>query len=345
MKGTEGMRVRESATQLTLDDWQEVSAARSRLSRVPARPQPPLSVVPRCLKEHEIQNQEALETLRSLPDGSVSLVLTSPPYNIGKEYETEQSIDQYLANLEPVLDELSRVVADGGSVCWQTGNYVHDGEVFPLDIYFYPVFKRLGMKLRNRIVWHFGHGLHCSHRFSGRYETILWFTKGDHYTFNLDAVRIPSKYPGKRYYKGAKKGQLSGNPLGKNPEDAWTVQRLLDDWDSLYWEIPNVKNNHPEKVAHPCQFPVELCERCVLALTNEDDLVYDPFCGVASTLIAALKNDRRALGSETEPQYVAIGEERIRKLAAGQLALRPISQELYVPSPASKLVQPFLPQP
>lgn len=337
--GAGGLRVSEEALQLTFPAWNQVAAWKKRDGEAD-NPRQFFDFHPSRLKEYDIRAEDALKTLGGLGDGSVGLVLTSPPYNIGKEYETQQSIDQYLAHLEPILAEIVRVVADGGSVCWETGNYVHDGEVFPLDIYFYPVFKRLGLKLRNRIIWHFGHGLHCSHRFSGRYETILWFTKGDRYTFNLDDVRIPSKYPGKRYYKGAKKGQLSGNPLGKNPEDAWTVRRLLDDWDALYWDIPNVKNNHPEKVDHPCQFPVELCERCVLALTREDDLVYDPFCGVASTLIAALKNGRRALGSELEPRYVAIGNERIRKLAAGELALRPISQEIYVPPPTSKLVCP-----
>ncbi|MBQ7592778.1 MAG: hypothetical protein IJU48_00315 [Synergistaceae bacterium] len=80
------------------------------------------------------------------------------------------------------------------------------------------------MKLRNRIIWHFGHGLHCSKRFSGRYENILWFTKSDDYTFNLDDVRIPSKYPGKKYFKGAKKGELSGNPKGKNPKTSGSLR-------------------------------------------------------------------------------------------------------------------------
>ncbi|MDE6064147.1 MAG: site-specific DNA-methyltransferase, partial [Lachnospiraceae bacterium] len=207
--------------------------------------------------------------------------------------------------------------------------------------YFYPYFKKLGLFLRNRIIWHFGHGLHCSKRFSGRYETILWFTKSDEYTFNLDDVRIPSKYPGKRYFKGEKRGQISGNPKGKNPEDVWemTLERLVDDWDAQIWEIPNVKNNHPEKVAHPCQFPVELVERCVLALTNEGDIVYDPFAGVGSSLIAALKNNREAYGSELEQSYVDIGLERIEKLSEDALKTRPIYKKIWVPSPNDKVAQ------
>lgn len=293
------------------------------------------------LLDYRFECRDALQFSKSLPADSVKLIITSPPYNIGKEYETKRNIDEYIANLTPMLAEFERILSKDGSLCWQTGNFVEQGEVYPLDIYFYPIFKKLGLHLRNRIIWHFGHGLHCTKRFSGRYETILWFTKSDEYTFNLDDVRIPSKYPGKRYFKGKKKGQISGNPKGKNPEDVWemTLQRLYDDWEAQIWEIPNVKNNHPEKVGHPCQFPVELAERCILALTNENDIVYDPFCGVASSLIAALKNNRQAYGTELEQSYVDIGLERIQKLAEDALQTRPIYQKIWTPKPTDKVAQ------
>lgn len=291
--------------------------------------------------EYKYMNQNALDFCRRLPDKSVQLIITSPPYNIGKEYETRTSIDEYIKLLEPMFTEFDRILSDKGSICWQTGNFVDKGEIYPLDIYFYPYFKKLGLHLRNRIIWHFGHGLHCKNRFSGRYETLLWFTKSDEYTFNLDNVRIPSKYPGKRYYKGEKKGQISGNPKGKNPEDVWemTLERLIDDWDALIWDIPNVKSNHPEKENHPCQFPVELVERCILALTNTNDIVYDPFAGVGSSLIAALKNNRRAYGTELEEKYVDIGLNRIKKLQADELITRPIYQKIYKPKSTDKIAQ------
>lgn len=280
--------------------------------------------------------EDALTFLRKQPDNSIKLIITSPPYNIGKEYETRTSLNNYLQNLRPIIDELYRVLAEDGSICWEVGNYIDEKskEVFPLDIYFYNIFKEYDLQLRNRIIWHFGHGLQCENRFSGRYETILWFSKSDNYIFNLDDVRIPSKYPGKKHYKGANKGKLSGNPKGKNPEDVWqvTIERLLDDWDACIWDIPNVKSNHPEKTVHPCQFPIELVERCVLALTNEDDIVYDPFAGVGSSIIASLKNNRKALGTELVQEYIDIGEERIRKLAEDILRVRPIYQRIYVPS-------------
>lgn len=282
---------------------------------------------------------DAQNFCRSLSDGSIKLLITSPPYNIGKEYEIKTGIEQYLNRMEPFLKEFVRIVSEQGSICWQVGNYIDKGEVYPLDIYYYQMFKSLGLKLRNRIIWHFGHGLHCSKRFSGRYEVILWFTKSDEYTFNLDAVRIPSKYPGKRHFKGKNKGQPSGNPKGKNPEDVWemTIERLADDWEHEIWDFPNVKSNHPEKVNHPCQYPVELVERCVLALTHEGDIVYDPFAGVASSLIGALKNNRIAYGTEINPAYFKIGLDRIDKLAQGTLITRPIYQKIYTPKPTDKV--------
>ena len=229
-------------------------------------------------QRYAIENMDSLEAISGMDSGSIDLIVTSPPYNIGKSYEVKTSIESYLATQEEIIEQLIRVLADEGSICWEVGNYVDKGEIFPLDVFYYQMFKKHGLKLRNRIIWRFGHGLHASNRFSGRYETILWFTKTDNYTFNLDAVRVPSKYPSKKHFKGPNKGKLSGNPLGKNPSDIWT--NVQEDWDSEIWDIPNVKSNHPEKTVHPCQFPVELVERCVLALTNENDWVLDPFAGV-----------------------------------------------------------------
>lgn len=174
------------------------------------------------------------------------------------------------------------------------------------------------MHLRNRIVWTFGHGLHCQNRFSGRHETILWFTKTDDYVFNLDPVRIPSKYPEKKHFKGPKRGQLSSNPLGKNPSDVW--------------DIPNVKANHVEKADHPCQFPVGLVERLVLSLTNKGDSVLDPYMGVGSSAVAALKNGRNAYGCDTMKEYVKIALKRVEALQSGTLRTRPMNKPVYDPT-------------
>ena len=277
------------------------------------------------------------EFVAHVPDNLVSLVVTSPPYNLGKEYENRVAIEQYLKTQTQVISQLCRVLREDGSICWQVGNFVENGEVYPLDILYYPIFKEFGLKLRNRIVWRFGHGLHASKRFSGRYETVLWFTKSDNYVFNLDAVRVPAKYPGKRHFKGPNKGKLSGNPLGKNPSDIWEV--VAQDWEEAFWDIPNVKSNHPEKTIHPCQFPIELVERCVLALTKEGEWVFDPYVGVGTSLIAAVMNYRRAMGSEKEAEYVEIARERLLAYFNGTLRHRPIGKPLYQPTGREKIAQ------
>ncbi|OIN58631.1 DNA-methyltransferase [Arsenicibacter rosenii] len=280
---------------------------------------------------------DTLKELKVFKDGFFDLIVTSPPYNVGKEYEVKQSIELYLQSQEEVIKELIRVLSNEGSICWQIGNYVKDGEVFPLDIFYYQIFKKYGLQLRNRIVWHYRHGLQAKNKFSGRYETILWFTKSKNYIFNLDEVRVPSKYPGKLYHKGEKKGKPSGNPLGKNPSDVWEV--VLQDWETAIWDIPNVKANHLEKTEHPCQFPVELVERCILALTNKNSWVLDPYSGVGSTLIASLKNDRNSIGIDKELKYCDIAKDRIEKLKRGELKTRPIDRPIYIPSATEKVAQ------
>jgi DNA modification methylase len=284
-----------------------------------------------------LECNDAMKFTSKLADESVQLIITSPPYNIGKSYETRVSIQEYLATQSDLISELKRVLHPSGSICWQVGNYIEKSEVYPLDIYYYPIFKEAGFQLRNRIIWHFGHGLHASKRFSGRYETLLWFTKSDRYLFNLDPVRVPAKYPSKRHFKGEKKGELSGNPLGKNPSDFWGV--IEADFDNGLWDIPNVKANHIEKTEHPCQFPVELVERCVLALTLAGDTVFDPYAGVASSLVAAVKHDRVALGVDLCDEYVAIGRRRIQQLLEGSLKTRPIGKPVYSPNGTEKIAQ------
>lgn len=251
-----------------------------------------------------ILHGDSLELLKQIASSSVQLIITSPPYNIGKEYEVKQEYSDYLNEMKPIIGELVRILRPGGSICWQVGNGIRRGEVIPLDALYYPIFKSEGLSLRNRIVWCFGHGLHAQRRFSGRHETILWFTKGDEYVFNLDSVRVPAKYPMKKHYKGPNKGQLSGNPLGKNPGDVW--------------EITNIKALHPEKTDHPCQFPVGLVDRLVRSLSNPGDIVVDPFLGSGTTIIAAAINGRKSLGIEISKKYIKISKQRVNDFIRGK---------------------------
>ena len=263
-----------------------------------------------------------LNLLKQIPDESIQLIVTSPPYNIGKEYENKLKLNTYIKQQTQVIKECVRVLSKKGSLCWQVGNYVNNSSIIPLDIVLSPVFTSFNLKMRNRIIWHFEHGLHCTKRFSGRYETIVWFTKSDDYVFNLDPVRIPQKYPGKKYFKGPKAGQYSCNPLGKNPGDLWI--------------IPNVKNNHVEKTDHPCQFPVELIDRFILSMTNKKDWILDPFLGSGSSIISALRYGRKGVGAEINKKYIKIACDRIEQLANGYLKTRPMNTPVYDPKNPKK---------
>lgn len=268
---------------------------------------------------------DRLELINQIKAANVKadLIITSPPYNIGKEYETRTSLDEYIERQRETISACLEIMSDKGSICWQVGHFIvgsaKEKEAFPLDLVLYPIFKEFNLRLRNRIVWHFGHGLHEKYRFSGRHETILWFTKStDNYTFNLDSVRVPQKYPGKRAYRGNNKGKLSGNPLGKNPSDIW--------------DIPNVKSNHVEKTGHPCQFPIALVGRLILATTNENDLVLDPYIGVGSTAAASVLYGRRCAGADTEKDYLDIARDRILLAFNGELKYRPMDKPIHKPN-------------
>ena len=262
--------------------------------------------------------------LRNLPkEVKFDLVVTSPPYNLGKEYEERTELEKYLAWQRSLIELIIPRVKETGSICWQVGNYVENGVIWPLDIELAPIFRDNGLHLRNRIIWHFGHGLHNKRRFSGRYETVLWFTKTDDYVFNLDPVRVASKYPGKKHFKGPKAGQYSSNPKGKNPEDVWG--ELTGD----FWEIPNVKSNHVEKTSHPCQFPVGLVERLILSMTNEGGVIFDPFAGVASAGVAAAIHKRNFIGCDISLEYLTVGQDRIQQALEGVIKYRPHDKPIY----------------
>jgi adenine-specific DNA-methyltransferase len=265
-----------------------------------------------------VVTQDALGFLADLEANSVDLIVSSPPYFMGKKYDRSDKVEDFLRLHQELAPLLNRVLRSGGSLCWQVGHHVRGGVSFPLDILTYQAFcSEASLLLRNRIIWTFGHGMHAKRRFSGRYETVLWYTKGDDYYFNLDAVRVPQKYPGKKHYKGPMRGHWSGNPRGKNPSDVW--------------EIPNVKANHVEKLDHPCQFPVALVQRLVRALCPPGGLVVDCFSGTGTTGVAALIEGRNFFGCDTDSDYVRLAEQRLRSCLDGTIRYRSVDIPLFVP--------------
>jgi adenine-specific DNA-methyltransferase len=291
--------------------------------------------LPNELPPYLIWNGDVEKFLDRLPEEPLfDLVVSSPPYNIGKPYEKTVRLEKYLDWQQRIAKKIVARLKPTGSFCWQVGNYVtaengnSRGRITPLDYLFHPIFNDLKLIMRNRIVWRFGHGLHCQRRFSGRYEVLLWYTKTDGYTFNLDDVRIDSKYPGKRSYRGPRRGQYSSNPKGKNPEDVWDVMPQKF-WDEPTWDIPNVKSQHVEKTSHPCQFPVGLVERLVLALTSKGQQVFDPFAGVSSAGVAAAIHGRRFWGCELMKDYAVQGTARVDAALRGEKNFRPHDKPIY----------------
>ena len=237
------------------------------------------------------------ELLDGLPSESVDLIVSSPPYNLGKEYESRVALERYIEDQGEILAECARVLKRSGSIFWQVGSFSAKGTLIPLDIRLFPVLEGLGLQPRNRIMWVRQHGLHARRKFSARHETILWFTKSDDYVFNLDSVRVPQKYQGKTFHKGKRQGELSCNPDGKNPGDLWAFR--------------NVKHNHEEQTIHPCQFPEDLVARIVLATTNEGDVVLDPYMGTGTTAVVARDFGRRFIGAEIDEAYRGVAMLRL----------------------------------
>jgi adenine-specific DNA-methyltransferase len=246
---------------------------------------------------NQLHQGDCLTYLRSLPDCCVDLVVSSPPYNLGKEYEAKRALDVYLAEQREVLTECVRVLKPNGSIFWQVGAFSDKGCLIPLDIRFFPILEDLGLLPKNRIMWVRQHGLHATRKYSARHETILWFVKGEDYTFNLDPIRVPQKYQNKKHYRGDKRGELSCHPDGKNPGDIWVFR--------------NVKHNHEEQTIHPCQFPEDLIARIVLATTNEGDVVLDPYMGVGTVAVVARDHRRQFLGAELDETYHAVAQQRL----------------------------------
>lgn len=249
------------------------------------------------MRLNEVYHGDCLELLKSLPDCCVDTIVSSPPYNLGKEYEQKQALEIYLTKQAEVLAECARVLKQTGSIFWQVGAYANNGNLIPLDIRFFPILEQLGLQPKNRIVWVRQHGLHGTRKFSARHETILWFAKSHKHKFNLDSIRVPQKWQNKRHYSGDRKGKLSCNPDGKNPGDIWVFR--------------NVKHNHEEQTIHPCQFPEDLISRIVLATTDQGDTVLDPYMGTGTVAVVAKRLGRNFLGAELDDKYYEVYQRRL----------------------------------
>lgn len=242
------------------------------------------------------------EKMSELPDKSVSLMVTSPPYNIdisygnkwengrlktskGKKYKDDLTEERYREMLCSVFEETKRVLKDDGQIWVNIKNRYVDGNIIP-PFWILDFFQ--DMYLKNVIIWNFDWGGSTSKRFCSRYEYVFFFTKKkEDYTFNLEDVKIPAlNYRPDRY-----KSQL------KNPTDVWRI--------SL------VSGNSIERTEHPAQYPEELIERIIKVGTQEGDLVLDPFMGSGTTAVVAKRLGRKYVGYEIEQEYLDIAKKRL----------------------------------
>lgn len=243
---------------------------------------------------------ESLAIMDTFPDGFIDLTITSPPYNIGKEYEIVRAIDEYVDWTAEWTKKVCRLTADHGSF-WLNLGYTpisQQGKAVPLP---YLIWGHVPFYFIQEIVWNYGAGVAGRLFFSPRNEKFLWFVKNpDRYTFNLDSVRDTNvKYPNQK-----KNGKLKCNPLGKNPTDVWQIPKVTS----------GANRASPERTAHPAQFPIALITRIALASSNEDAVLFDPFAGSGSVLETALRTGRKAIGIEKEKRYVDMAIDRIKRV-------------------------------
>lgn len=248
---------------------------------------------------NSLLNGDALSIMKKIPDKSINLIITSPSYEVGKEYENKMSFEEYLKFHEEIIKESKRILKDNGAIYWNVAQTPKNGEILPLGAVFYNIFKKHNYYLKNWIIWRFDGGLNCKKRLSGRYENVLWFVKDyDNFIFNLDDIRITPKW----------KNDKRNNPLGKNPTDFWEFAE-----ENSVWDINRVVNVSKEKTTHPCQFPEKLIERIIKASSNKGDVVLDMFNGSGTTCKVAKELGRAFIGIDKELKYCKVAMKRINK--------------------------------
>ena len=243
-----------------------------------------------------IFNGDTLEILKHFDFSFVSLTITSPPYNIGKEYEKIMPINDYIEWMEKWVRKVYSITHDSGALLLNIG-YISIEDVARAIPIPYLIWDKVDFFLNQEIVWNYAAGVSCKKYLSPRNEKLLWYVKNrDNYTFNLDSIRDKNvKYPNSK-----KNGKLRVNTLGKNPSDVWQIAKVTT----------GENRQSKERTPHPCQFPVDLVDRAVLGFSNESDIVLDPFMGSGSTLESCMRHGRYCIGFEINKDYCAIIKKR-----------------------------------
>ncbi|MBN2138488.1 MAG: site-specific DNA-methyltransferase [Sedimentisphaerales bacterium] len=250
----------------------------------------------------EIVLGDCLDLFPNISSDSVRTIHTSPPYNIERDYEGYKDNlprKEYLDFVGEVLGECMRVLVPGGGLFWQTG-YTSEGKdyIMPLDHLTFDVFRELGFRLKDRIIWRYWGGMAFKSKFTNKHETILWWVKpgqGKEISFfDVFPVREATKFHDSR-----------NNLFGRNPGNVWEVDR--------------VAYGSSDQTSHIAVFPEEISDRIILATTQEDDLVLDPFSGSGTVCKTAKARGRHFIGFEISPVYFHESVCRLGEQAQGEL--------------------------
>jgi adenine-specific DNA-methyltransferase len=249
------------------------------------------------IKNHKIYIGDCNEVMKTIQTKSIQTIVTSPPYNLKKNYgayKDDIDFNAWKNLIDQTFKNAKKILKDNGSFFLNVSPIPSKKtkEIIPLDAICYNIAKLNGFYLRNSIIWHFNNMQNCKNRLSGRWESILWFVKDiDNYIFNLDDIKIPY------ITKNDKRLDPSG---GRNPTDVWYFDR-----------VNNMTKKKLKLSEVPTMFPTEMIERIITMSTNEQDIVLDPFMGSGTTILASDNLSRKGIGIDIDKKYIQIVKQRI----------------------------------
>lgn len=243
---------------------------------------------------HEFLNKHfchSSEIMNELPDNSVHLMITSPPYNVTKEYDSNLNLEEYLVLLKNVWKETYRVLVFGGRACINVANLGRK-PYLPLHSYIIKDMLEIGFQMRGEIIWNKASSASPSTAWGS------WLSAANPVLRDIhEYILIFSKD--------------SFSHVSKGKESTISKEEFLE-WTKSVWTFPAVS---AKKIGHPAPFPEELPNRLIKLYSFKQDVILDPFLGSGTTSLAAIKNGRNYVGYDTNKKYVELADKRVAEYA------------------------------